>query len=152
MNIDWIFLNSIFISLFTNFENLIYKLAVIVENRISGDIKIDDINGHGHIDQYRKFMHLIGKVQKAERSKIWDEIDIYKLVRNKLAHGGGYLNPNPKSKLEDRNEYNFLIENKVLLAGPRGHIRIREIHFLEKFTRITSKLCEQLKQDIENIK
>lgn len=151
MNINWIFLNSIFISLFTNFENLISKLAVIVENRISSDIEINDIKGNGYIDQYRKFMHLVGKIKTAEKNEIWDEIEIFKLVRNKLTHEGGYLNPNPKFKLEDRNEFKFLIDNKVLLAGPRGHIRIREPHFLEKFTRMTSKLCAQLKQEIEEI-
>ena len=151
MNIDWIFLNSIFISLFSNFENHISKLAKIVEDRIKSDIKINDIKGNGHIDQYRKYMHLFGEIKSAKRNKTWAEIDIFKLVRNKLAHEGGYLNTNPNSKLEDQYGFQFLIENKVLLAGTLGHIRIRETFFLEKFVKITAKLSDQLKPEIEGI-
>jgi hypothetical protein len=66
-NIDWIFLNSIFLALFTNFENLIFKLAKIVENQNSGIIEIEDIKGQGYVDQYRKFMHLVGKIDSAKK-------------------------------------------------------------------------------------
>lgn len=151
MNIDWVFLNSIYLSLFTNFENLISKLASIVEDRIQCEIKIKDIKGNGHIDQYRKYMELIGKINSAKRNQYWEQIDIFKLVRNKITHEGGHLIKKPKSKLENHPAFNFLIDNKVLLAGSLGHIRIRETFFLEKFASLTSKLCDELKQEIEKI-
>jgi len=151
MNIDWIFLNSIYLSLFTNFENLISKLASIVEDKIQSEIKIENINGNGYIDQYRKYMELIGGVNSAKRNQDWEEIDIFKLVRNKITHEGGHLIKKPKSKLENHPVFKFLIDNKVLLAGSLGHIRIRETFFLEKFTSLTSKLCSQLKQEIEKM-
>jgi len=151
MNIDWIFLNSIFISLFTNFENHISKLANIVEDKIKSEIKINDIKGNGYIDKYRKYLYLIGKINSAKRNKTWDEIDIFKLTRNKLSHRGGYFNTNPNSKLEDQHGFQFLIDNKVLLAGSLGHIRIRETFFLEKFVKMTAKLSDQLKHEIERI-
>lgn len=151
MNIDWIFLNSIYLSLFTNFESLISKLASIVEDRIESEIKIEDIKGNGYIDQYRKYMELIGGVNSAKINQDWKEIDIFKLVRNKITHEGGHLIKKPKSKLENHLAFKFLIDNKVLLAGRLGHIRIRETFFLEKFTSLTSKLCSQLKQEIEEM-
>lgn len=151
MNIDWLFLNSIYLSLFTNFENLILKLASIVEDRAQSEIKINDIKGNGYIDQYRKYMSLIGKIKSAKRSSEWEEIDTFKLVRNRITHEGGHLITNPKSKVENHSAYKFLIDNKVLLAGSLGHIRIRETFFLEKFISITSKLSNQLKKEIEKM-
>ncbi len=66
-NIDWIFLNSIYLALYTNFENVVYQLARTVENQNSGQIGIDDIKGQGYVDQYRKYMHLVGKIDSAKR-------------------------------------------------------------------------------------
>lgn len=147
-NIDWIFLNSIFLALYTNFENLVYQLARIVEDQNSGQIGLEDIRGKGYVDQYRKYMHLVGNIDSAKKDEMWGELEIYRLVRNKLAHEGGYLNKSLKSKLEDRKEFKYLIDNKVLLAGTFGHIRLRELFFLEKFSDLTNKLLDRLLNDI----
>lgn len=146
-NINWILLNSIFLSLFSNFENLISQLASIVEQNHS--IKIVDIKGNGYIDQYRKYLYLIANIKSAKKNDTWDELDIYKLVRNKLTHEDGNLIKNIESKIEDREEFKFLIENKVVLAGSFGIIRIKEMHFLEKFSELTNKLLDELVVDIE---
>ncbi|WP_417266740.1 hypothetical protein [Brumimicrobium sp.] len=147
-NIDWIFLNSIYISLFSNFENVLFKYARIVEDCSTSNIKINDIRGQGHIDQYRKYLELVGKIVVAKQIEPWKELEIYKLVRNKLTHEGGYLIRNKKSDLEQKPEFKYLIENKVLLPGSFGHIRIREIHFLEKFSELTLSLSTKLLNEI----
>lgn len=146
-NINWILLNSIFLSLFSNFENLISQLASITEQ--NQDIKIEDIKGNGYIDQYRKYLYLVAKIKPAKKNPVWEELEIYKLVRNKLIHEEGYLSKNIESKIEDRKEYKYLIQNKVILAGSLGNIRIKEIHFLEKFCTITNKLLDELVVEIE---
>lgn len=151
-NIDWIFLNSIFLALFSNFENLIYKLTRIVEHKHPTKIEIEDIKGHGYVDRYRKYMHLVADIKSAESDELWSELNIYKLVRNKIAHEGGYLNRNPKTKFENRKEFRYLIDNKVLLAGTFGHIRIRETHFLEKFCDLTNQILNKLFTEIERMK
>jgi hypothetical protein len=100
-NIDWILLNSIFLALFSNFENSVYQIAKFVEDRNRKEIGIQDIKGHGYLDQYRKYLHLIGGIISAEKNNIWNEIDTFKLVRNKLVHEGGYLIKNSNQKLEN---------------------------------------------------
>lgn len=151
MHIDWIFLNSIYISLFTNFENQVAKLASIVEGRIGSDERIKNIKANGYIEQYRKFMYSVGGIKNAQKNRGWREIDVFRLVRNKLVHNKGLLNSNPSEKLEDRTEYQFLVDNKVNLAGSLGHIRIRETYFLEKFVTVSSKLCDELKLEVERL-
>lgn len=146
-NINWILLNSIFLSLFSNFENLISQLACIVEQNHS--TKIEGIKGDGYIDQFRNYLYLIANIKSAKKNDTWDELNIYKLVRNKLIHEGGYLSKNIESKIEDKKEFKYLIENKVVLAGSFGIIRIKEMHFLEKFSDLTNKLLDELVVDIE---
>jgi len=148
-NIDWLFLNSIYVAIYSNFENHISNIAKFIENYSNTKIKINDIKGEGHIDKFRKYINLIGNIQSAEKNEMWKEIDIYRLVRNKLVHNGGYLISNRKSKLENHQYYDFLIENKVILAGSKGNIRIREIFFLEKFSNSISKLSDLILQDIK---
>lgn len=148
-NIEWIFLNSIFLSLYTNFENTVYKLAKVVENKNLGEIKIDDIKGRGYIDQYRKFMFLIGKINSTKDSDLWNEIDVHKLVRNKLVHESGFLSQN--TRIEEKKEFDYLIKNNVILAGKFGHIRIRDISFLKKFCELSSQLIDNLINDIKKI-
>ncbi|GEO02782.1 hypothetical protein AAE02nite_04460 [Adhaeribacter aerolatus] len=147
-NIDWIFLNSIFIALYANFENHILMLSKFVESKNLSPITLNDLKGIGYLDQYRKYLHLIGQIKSAEKNAYWEEIDIYKLVRNKLAHEGGFFVRNPKLKLESQNGYKYLMDNKVLLAGSYGHIRIREIHFLEKFVNLSNQVSDQLVEEI----
>ncbi len=130
---------------------MLFKLARIVEGRIPNTIKIEDIKGQGYLDRYRKFLELEGNIQVAKKSQLWNEIDIYKLVRNKLTHEGGYLHRNKKSKIEGRSEFKYLIENKVLLAGSYGHIRIRETYFLEKFVTITAEISDALTKEIDKV-
>jgi hypothetical protein len=147
-NFDWIFLNSIYLALYTNFENLVYQLARIFEDRNSVLIGIEDIRGQGYVDQYRKYLHLVGKIDSAKKDEMWDELEIYRLIRNKLAHEGGNFNKSLKSILEDKKEFNYLIDNKVLLAGKFGQIRLRELFFLEKFCNLTNKILDRLLKDI----
>jgi hypothetical protein len=150
-NIDWIFLNSIYLTLYTNFENLVYEIARIVEERKESAIGIEDIKGYGYVDQYRKYMHLVGGIKSAQKDCNWDELDIYRLVRNKLTHEDGFLNKNLKCNIQEKKEFQYLIKNKVLLAGTFGHIRIREIFFLNKFCTLTNKLLDSLVSDIESL-
>lgn len=147
-NIDWIFLNSIFLALYSNFENMIYKLATIVEDQSSDSRKIDHFKGNGYIDKYRKYMEVVGKLESAKKNDVWDEVFIYRLIRNKLAHEGGYFNRKLIPKLEEKKEFMFLINNKVLLAGKFRHIRLREAFFLEKFCDLTNQLLDRLVSDI----
>ncbi len=60
-NIDWLFLNSIFISFYAYFEHHLFALAKVVEERSKSRITIDDMSGSG-INQYLNYLHLVGDI------------------------------------------------------------------------------------------
>jgi hypothetical protein len=150
-NIDWIFLNSIFISSFSLFEVQLYKITNIVEYELNLNIKVKDINGKG-IYQYRKYLDLVASIQIAKKNKPWLEIDKYQKVRNKLVHNGGLIitDPSKTDQLEKDEIYKFLKSKNVHVLGSLGRIRIKNLKLINDFTALTIKISDDLIEEIKS--
>ena len=148
-NIDWLLLNSIFIASYSYFEYHLYSLARIVEDRIPDKVKIKDLNGKG-IYQYRKYLHLIGKLTSAEKNSDWQNIDKFQVVRNKLAHNGGMIitDPTKTKELEKDELFKFLSKHGVVMEGSFGIIRIKDTKFIEAFDKLTGDISDNLTKEI----
>jgi hypothetical protein len=147
-NIDWILLNSIFISSFAFFEHHLFTLARIVEDKTSARITINDLSGKG-IVKYCNYLFLVGNLKSANQSsKKWQEINQFQKVRNLIIHNGGMMISDSSKKLENHECFNFLNTHKVIMAGTTGLIRIRQINFIEDFKRITTEVSDDLTSEI----
>lgn len=148
-NLAWILLNSIYITAYSYFERHLYSLANIVEDRTSNKIKIKDFGDNG-IRQYRKYLHLIGKLKSAEQNINWQKIELFQKVRNKLTHNGGIIinDPSKTQNLEKDAIFKFLSQYNVIMAGSFGEIRIQKTFFIEAFSELTSKLSDELSKEI----
>lgn len=147
-NIDWILLNSILLSSFSIFEHHVFALCSIVEERSNSRIKIEDLSGRG-IFKYCNYLFLIGQIQNADKTnKAWQEIIYFQKVRNLIAHNGGVMLTNPTLKLENHECYNFLRKHNVIMAGKIGHIRIKDISFIEVFRDLTAEISDRLTNEI----
>ena len=150
-NIDWIMLNSIFISSFAFFEHHLYTLARIVEDKTSTRLTINDLSGKGII-KYCNYLFLVGNLKKADRSgKEWQEIDQFQKVRNIIIHNGGMMISDSTKKLENHECFNFLRKRDVVMAGTTGLIRIKQISFIEDFSDITFKISDDLTSEISEV-
>lgn len=152
-NIDWILLNSILLSSFSFFEHHVFALCRIVEDRSNNRIQIENINGRG-IFKFCNYLFLVGQIQNADKTKkVWQEIIYFQKVRNLIAHNGGIMLTDPTKKLENHECYNFLRKNNVIMAGSLGHIRIKDISFIEVFRDLTAEISDKLTYEIaENYK
>ena len=147
-NIEWIFLNSILIALYSFFEHHLFALCRVVEDKDPSLVKIDDIKGEG-IAKFCKYLSLVGQLKNGNKSgKEWQEVDKFRKVRNSLVHNGGILRTDLTKKLEDHELYPFLKKHKVIMAGSLGLIRIRKTHFLEFFAQNTSAISDKLTAEI----
>lgn len=147
-NIDWIFLNSIYVSMIMSFENTLFKVASYVEKKLQSRIKIQDINGSGYIDQYRKFLELVGDIESASINSSWKEIFFYRDVRNKLIHETGKLTTNPEKDIRNFPLTSFLLNHEVLVLSPIGMIRIVNKKIFEAFIALTKELFQKLEKEI----
>ena len=148
-NIDWLFLNSIFISVFSYFEYHLFALSKIVEGRSKSKIKIEDISGSG-ILQYMKYLHLVGQIEIIDKGRHdMQIIQKFRKTRNALVHQGNNLISDPNKVLQNHELYDFLTSEEVTLAGSLGHIRLRNTKLLKTFGETTFFISDSLIQHIE---
>jgi hypothetical protein len=147
-NIEWILLNSIFLSSFSFFEHHIYKLCSIVEDRKNGKIKLEHISGKG-ITKFCNYLFLVGEIEAAKwGNSEWQNIIFFQKVRNLIAHNGGILITEKTKKLENHECYKFLKKYDVIMLGHIGHIRMQNLDFIEAFRELTTKLSDILTKEI----
>lgn len=132
---DWLLLQSLFISGFTYYENYMKGIAEKIQE-IKGDkIKLNDIKGDGYLDTYRKYIFLIGDIQKANSGRMeWQTILEYKTIRNAIIHEDGAI----------IKKLNKIKAVNIYFGQGEKHIRIRNIQFLEDFVKTSIEYMESI--------
>jgi hypothetical protein len=147
-NIEWLLLNSMFLSVFSIFEHHLFTLTRVVEKNTKSKVEIQDLSGKGVV-KYCSYLFLVGHIGSADRSKPkWQELFNYQKVRNLIAHNGGLMITDLSKKLESHECFKFLKSRDVIMAGPVGHIRIRSHDFIKGFIEHTSNLSDELTTEI----
>lgn len=147
-NAEWLFLNSIFISLYAFFEHHLFALSHIIQERCSSKIKIADISGRG-VAKYSNYLYLVGEIDRANGNESnWQKTKQFMKTRNIIVHNGGIMISEPNIKLENHELFNFLKREKVIMDGVFGHIRIRDTNFLKSFANTTFEITDVLMDEI----
>ena len=149
-NIDWLFLNSIFISFYSYFEHHLFALAKVVEERSKSKITIDDMSGSG-INQYLNYLYLVGNIDFAKKGKQeWQIIQKFRKIRNILVHNGNMLNADHSKDVTTHELFNFLISQGVKVAGTLGYLRIRTVDILTTFSQTTFAISDNIVDEINS--
>lgn len=149
-NIEWLLLNSIYISAYSFFEHHLLNLATVVETKSDYNIKLNNIAGKG-VFKYRDYLFLVGGFQAADSiRKEWQEVDKYNKTRNLIVHTGGQMLKDTSQKLEQHQCYSFLKEHNVIMAGLLGHIRIRNISFIQSFVNVALLISDNLISELNS--
>jgi len=144
-NIEWLFLNSIFVTMYASFEHFLMKVASTLEWQPGIHIKLAHISGRGILEQYTNYLHLVGGLINASRERSpWGRMAHYQNIRNLLAHNGGIMQENSDKPLEKHKDFKFLQHEDVVMASGVGMIRIRNKKILESFAKDTTLLTNNL--------
>ncbi|KRT15968.1 hypothetical protein ASU31_10695 [Pedobacter ginsenosidimutans] len=144
-NIEWLFLNSIYVTLYASFEHFLFKVASTLEHQTGINIKLIDIAGEGILAKYTRYLYLVGGIASASRElAIWGRMKHYQNVRNLLAHNGGMMQDKSTKQIEQHKDFQFLKSEDVIMAGGFGHIRIRNTKILQSFASDTALLTNQI--------
>jgi len=144
-NIEWLFLNSIYVTLYASFEHFLFKIASTLEQQAGVNIKLSDIAGKGILAQYTRYLYLIGGISSTSRElAIWGRMTHYQNIRNLLAHNGGMMQDKNDKPLEQHKDFKFLKNEDVIMASGFGHIRIRNTKILQSFGKDTSEITTQI--------
>ncbi|TKC04241.1 hypothetical protein [Pedobacter frigoris] len=144
-NIEWLFLNSIFVTMYASFEHFLMKVASTLEGQPGIQIKLSHISGRGILEQYTNYLRLVGGLASASRERSpWGRMSHYQNVRNLLAHNGGIMQDDGDKALEKHKDFKFLQQEDVVMASGVGMIRIRNKKILESFVKDTTLLTNNL--------
>ena len=136
---DWLLLQSLFISGFAYFESFMRITALSIEKN-KNKIKLEDIKGNGHIDTYRKYIHLIGGIEFASSDrKEWQIINEFKTIRNSLTHDNGKISK----------KLNKIEQHKIYFGQSNKIIRIKNVQFLEDFCKTAIEYMEAIVSEIK---
>lgn len=144
-NVNWLFLNSVYITLFSSFEHFLLKVSKTIEAIPGMKIQLKHMGGSAILDKYVNYIYLVGGIESANASKSpWDKVAQFKAVRNLLVHNGGIMQDTNHPELEKHKNFKFLKNHDVIMAGSFGLIRVRNLNILEAFSKITTKISDDI--------
>ena len=133
-NIDWLLLNSIYVTMYSSFEHFLFKVTQMVESKSGTRILLKHFGGHGILEKYVNYIFLVGGLSSADKGlHPWDKITQHQNIRNLLVHNGGIMMDNIGKPIEKHKCYSFLKTNQVTMLGSLGMIRICNLKLLETF-------------------
>jgi hypothetical protein len=132
---DYLFYNSIFITLFSLFEIQFVKLGKICEELSESGLKIKDLKGTSDIDTIRKYMNLVCELDSAKSTeKLWTDIEEFKNIRNSIVHNENQLNKTRTKNLNSILGMRKLKQHKIEYFQDEVHFKINNVEFLKDFT------------------
>ncbi|SHG96432.1 hypothetical protein SAMN05443549_10956 [Flavobacterium fluvii] len=137
-HINYMVLNSLFISTFSLFENHLNRIAELAYEELKPSIKIVDIKGNGELDTCRKYLNIVCNVKSANSDfHKWQEIIQYKAIRNSIVHNGSVLNRAEKENLEKIPGYPLIKKYNMWHTPKVVYFRINQVNFLEDFIKLS---------------
>lgn len=146
---DYLFYNSIFITLFSIFEIQFVKLGKVCEKLSDSELKIKDLKGTSDIDTVRKYLNLVCKLDSAKHSeKLWIDIDEFKNIRNAIVHNENQLNKTKIKNLNSIKGMRKLKQHKIEYYSDEINFKINSIEFLKDFTSTSEEYFNKLIKEI----
>lgn len=146
---DYLFYNSIFITLFSLFEIQFVKLGKICEQLTDSELKIKDLKGTSDIDTVRKYLQLVCELDSARPDdKHWQDIEEFKNIRNAIVHNENQLNKAKTRNLNSIKGMRKFKQHNIKYFDDEVHFKINNIEFLKDFIITSEEYFNNLIKDI----
>jgi hypothetical protein len=146
---DYLFYNSVFITLFSLFEIQFTKLGKICERITESGLKIKDLKGTSDIDTIRKYLQLVCKLDYAKPTeKLWLDIEEFKNIRNAIVHNENQLNKNSTKNLNSIKGMRKIKQHNIQYYNVKVHFKINNIEFLKDFTNTSEEYIDKILNNI----
>lgn len=148
-HIDWITLNSFYISAFTMFENALASIIEIAVEKAQPKVRPKDIRGNGEIDSLRKYLWLIFDIKSANSDfREWSDLMEYRAVRNALVHSGGLLNKDQKPNLEKVKGIQVVRKHDIWHRGNSINLRILDSKPIKGFGELSGSFLKNIVNEL----
>ncbi|VXB71245.1 conserved hypothetical protein [Flavobacterium sp. 9R] len=146
---DYLFYNSIFISLFSLFEIHFTKLGKKCEQFEDKTLKIKDLKGNSDIDTVRKYMNLVLNIETASaENQSWKELEDFKSIRNAIVHNENQLNKVNTTKIHSLKGIQKLKQHNIKYSEQEVYFKINSSEFLIDFVNTSNHYSKILLNEI----
>lgn len=146
---DYLLLHSLYISIFSMFENHLHRMVEILYKGTDPLIKPQDMKGNGEIDTLRKYISLVFGLKSANSDLAsWGDILEYKAIRNALVHSGGRLNRELKSNKDKVRGYKKVLEHDIWYSSEVIYLRMRNEKPLKGFFVSSLKFLTGIQKEL----
>lgn len=146
---DYLFYNSIFVTLFSLFEIQFVKLGKICEQLSESDLRIKDLKGTSDIDMVRKYMHLVCELNSAKpEDALWKDIEEFKSIRNAITHNENQLNKTKTTNLNSIKGMRKFKQHNIKYSDNEVYFKVNNVDFLVDFTVTCEKYVHNLVKEI----
>jgi hypothetical protein len=149
-HVDYLLLNSLFLSVFSLFENHLKSIANTIVKENIYLIKPKDIRGNGEIDTYRKYFHLVVGLDAANSDRVeWCEILEFKAIRNAIVHNASHLNPSQNRNKAKVKGFSLIEKYDIWHRNDAVYFRLKNLEFLKGFIDVTSRFSDSIITELE---
>lgn len=148
-HIDWITLNSFYISAFTMFEHTFSRIIELAVKKSNARVRPKDIKGNGQLDSLRKYLWLIFNIDSANSDlRDWAELMEFWAVRNALVHSGGLLNKEGKADLGKVKGFKVVKKYDIWHSSKAVYIRILDSRPIDGLGEVTGSYLKKIVHEL----
>ena len=96
------------ISIYTILENTINRICLVFESSIDNPVKMKDLEANGIIDQARRYLEKVVRLNFPNEHASWKEILKIQQIRNSFVHADGYVKTGNSDLIKYINSSNYL--------------------------------------------
>ena len=146
---DYLLLHSLYISIFSMFENHLHRMVEILYKGAAPLIKPQDMKGNGEIDTLRKYISIVFDLKSASSDLAsWGDILEYKAIRNALVHSGCRLNRELKPSKDKVRGYRKVIEHDIWHSSEAIYLRMRNEKPLKGFIESSLNFLTGIQEEL----
>jgi len=95
-------------SIYTILENTIMRICLVYQSSIDNPVKMKDLEAHGIIDQGKRYLEKVVRLDFPSKHDSWKEIDKIQQIRNSFVHAAGHVKTGNKDLIKYIKQSPFL--------------------------------------------
>lgn len=130
------------ISIYTILESTINRICLVYQSSIDNPVKLKDLDAHGIIDQGKRYLEKVVRLDFPSQHPSWKEIDKIQQIRNSFVHAAGHVKAGNKDLIK------YIKQSKFLELKNDNHIEINNgfsEHCLDVFENFFEELFARMK-------
>lgn len=144
-----LYYNSLLLTIYSLFENWLFRIAKIAYHRSFSKIEIKHLAGNSPLEKSYQYLKLVAEINLSPKDNVWRQLKQIQKVRNAIAHEYSNILKDKSKKIEEQDLYTELLkDSSIELNQDTGYFFITDKKYLYKSINLIAEylyyIIEQL--------